>query len=595
MGSTCSVVAGAGCGGGTRGGQGVRVVGVLRAAVDVPVRTLRQPGGAALEDHEPRPAVRVLALGPVPDAGAGEVEDARLGEILDVAIKVYTRNAATLFRIVAIVIIPVQVIGLFIILSTFPDSLADAQANPFLPDPNAPVPEVDFGEVGVFFVGTALVWLLNFIGVTLATGACFKAVTDAYLGAKSEWRSSMRFALQHLPSLLWVTFLVTLVSVIGLVFCLAPGIWMWAALAVATPALLTEGQKGTKAMGRSFSLVQNRWWNTFAVLLIAFALAASALVDSAREVGILLAAIAAVLLFGYWALLRMPEERAVGRGDVGPRLLGVAVGAVVRPEHDLFRIRVAKRRAIEVANEILGRAVAGGRAALREISRWTHARDARIRPPKIVAPGKVLRGMGRGVGGAPNRMKTLGPRGRNVILFFYPKDDTPGCTLEAQEFRDAHPRFEAIDTVVLGISPDGVKSHQKFRKKFENESFRYPDPAQLKIEKTLPEPVVACNSGYRNAGELSTSRRAPRSASGHAQCRVDRDEQRVRLDGVAAQPLELVEQDHLVDVVARQPIHNDGEAARHVERLLLRRAGLGRRRLEGRRERGRRRGGAGGG
>jgi peroxiredoxin Q/BCP len=57
-------------------------------------------------------------------------------------------------------------------------------------------------------------------------------------------------------------------------------------------------------------------------------------------------------------------------------------------------------------------------------------------------------------------------RGRNVVLFFYPKDDTPGCTVEAEEFRDAHDRFEAIDTVVLGISPDGVASHQKFKKKF---------------------------------------------------------------------------------------------------------------------------------
>ena len=57
-------------------------------------------------------------------------------------------------------------------------------------------------------------------------------------------------------------------------------------------------------------------------------------------------------------------------------------------------------------------------------------------------------------------------RGRNVVLFFYPKDDTPGCTIEAEEFRDAHPRFEAIDTVVFGISPDGVKSHRKFREKF---------------------------------------------------------------------------------------------------------------------------------
>jgi len=58
-------------------------------------------------------------------------------------------------------------------------------------------------------------------------------------------------------------------------------------------------------------------------------------------------------------------------------------------------------------------------------------------------------------------------RGRNVVLFFYPKDDTSGCTREACEFRDALPRFEGLNAVVLGISPDDVKSHQKFRAKYE--------------------------------------------------------------------------------------------------------------------------------
>ena len=58
-------------------------------------------------------------------------------------------------------------------------------------------------------------------------------------------------------------------------------------------------------------------------------------------------------------------------------------------------------------------------------------------------------------------------RGRNVILFFYPKDDTPGCTREVVEFAEAYPRFQAIDTIVLGISPDGVASHRKFRDKFD--------------------------------------------------------------------------------------------------------------------------------
>jgi thioredoxin-dependent peroxiredoxin len=58
-------------------------------------------------------------------------------------------------------------------------------------------------------------------------------------------------------------------------------------------------------------------------------------------------------------------------------------------------------------------------------------------------------------------------RGSKVVLFFYPKDDTPGCTIESCEFRDAHPRLVARHAVILGISPDGVKSHQKFKAKFD--------------------------------------------------------------------------------------------------------------------------------
>ena len=55
---------------------------------------------------------------------------------------------------------------------------------------------------------------------------------------------------------------------------------------------------------------------------------------------------------------------------------------------------------------------------------------------------------------------------KNVVVYFYPKDDTPGCTTEACEFRDYHAAFEKADTVVLGISPDGVDSHAKFAGKY---------------------------------------------------------------------------------------------------------------------------------
>jgi peroxiredoxin Q/BCP len=61
------------------------------------------------------------------------------------------------------------------------------------------------------------------------------------------------------------------------------------------------------------------------------------------------------------------------------------------------------------------------------------------------------------------RLKDL--RGKNVVIYFYPKDSTPGCTLEGQDFRDLHARFKRQNTVILGVSMDSIASHEKFRAK----------------------------------------------------------------------------------------------------------------------------------
>jgi thioredoxin-dependent peroxiredoxin len=58
-------------------------------------------------------------------------------------------------------------------------------------------------------------------------------------------------------------------------------------------------------------------------------------------------------------------------------------------------------------------------------------------------------------------------RGKPVVLYFYPKDDTPGCTTQACGIRDAYGEFERAGAVVLGVSPDSERSHVKFRKKFD--------------------------------------------------------------------------------------------------------------------------------
>lgn len=66
---------------------------------------------------------------------------------------------------------------------------------------------------------------------------------------------------------------------------------------------------------------------------------------------------------------------------------------------------------------------------------------------------------------APRRLSSF--RGKPVILYFYPKDDTPGCTKEACNFRDDYSVYEKEDVTILGVSPDTSRSHAKFKTKYQ--------------------------------------------------------------------------------------------------------------------------------
>ena len=66
-----------------------------------------------------------------------------------------------------------------------------------------------------------------------------------------------------------------------------------------------------------------------------------------------------------------------------------------------------------------------------------------------------------------NELVTLSKlKGQTIVLYFYPKDDTPGCTLEACEFRDLFPRFTRGKAVIVGVSPDSPRKHANFKKKY---------------------------------------------------------------------------------------------------------------------------------
>lgn len=79
---------------------------------------------------------------------------------------------------------------------------------------------------------------------------------------------------------------------------------------------------------------------------------------------------------------------------------------------------------------------------------------------------------------------TIGPisleqcQGRAVILYFYPKDNTPGCTTESQDFRDLHADFLSASAVVVGISRDSLKSHENFKAKMSFLSLSSPTPTK---------------------------------------------------------------------------------------------------------------------
>ena len=73
--------------------------------------------------------------------------------------------------------------------------------------------------------------------------------------------------------------------------------------------------------------------------------------------------------------------------------------------------------------------------------------------------------------------------GQKVVLYFYPKDDTSGCTKEACSFSDDLPKFSKIDAVILGVSPDSVKSHKKFSEKYKLKFDLLADEEKVVLEK----------------------------------------------------------------------------------------------------------------
>jgi len=202
---------------------------------------------------------------------ANEGEGPRLrplsvGEILDVAFKICFAHWRTLLKAVLVVIVPVQTVSTILTADYVIDSLKfDAKAGQ--------TPQQSLDQLNQYLGGVAISTLLQVLAVMLATAACFRAIAQAYLGETTDWRTSLSYALKLSPALLLLTLLYAFGIGLGTLLLIAPGVWLYIAWAFAVPALLVEGHRGRKALGRSFELVKGRWWRTFGVIALGFVIA----------------------------------------------------------------------------------------------------------------------------------------------------------------------------------------------------------------------------------------------------------------------------------------------------------------------------------
>ena len=176
-----------------------------------------------------------------------------VGEILDVALAVYRRHAFALWRVVAVVVaLPAALNGALAVAAR---QVGDRKQNS-----------------GSLLLLELLVIVVSLVATSLATAAAYRLVADAYLGRPVDPDASLRFGLRRLGSVIWVSILFGLGLFAGLLLLVVPGIFVTVAWSIATPVLLAENLRGSRAIRRSRALVRGRWWPCAAVVYLMYLL-----------------------------------------------------------------------------------------------------------------------------------------------------------------------------------------------------------------------------------------------------------------------------------------------------------------------------------
>lgn len=193
-----------------------------------------------------------------------ELRPLSTGEILDASFKLYTANWRDLFRISAVVLIPLGILSAAMLGQLDMGSLMDLALE------TDPDPDVVLGVMGRFLARTLIVAAISFLGTLLVTGASVRIFAAAYEGRATTWGQSLTEGLRRLAALFGTALMNGIAVGVGLILCLAPGVWLWASWYVAVPALMIEDTGPVGALGRSFGLVRQRFWPALGVAALAF-------------------------------------------------------------------------------------------------------------------------------------------------------------------------------------------------------------------------------------------------------------------------------------------------------------------------------------
>jgi membrane-anchored glycerophosphoryl diester phosphodiesterase (GDPDase) len=199
---------------------------------------------------------------PPPEQPADQLPSRSLGEILSAAFDIYRNKAADLILIVAIVVVPLSVIGW--LLSHF--AFAAPTKTVVIAGHNVKV--IEGRSFGIFILAALVAAAISVITTAILQAAILRAAAQATINDPVDVEASYRWGLRRFGSVLLVSIMVGIVVAIGFILLIIPGIILLVFFSISIPSVVVESRRGREAMRRSWNLVKGHFWHVLGVIVV---------------------------------------------------------------------------------------------------------------------------------------------------------------------------------------------------------------------------------------------------------------------------------------------------------------------------------------